>query len=506
MANTRTITAALRKEGFPLELVRAPEGYHYFIFDTLDTGAPNRGYETHSVMCPRFGDQTPEQWLSDGRAFMAEIEEKGLWPLEEEPEEPSWVAPDLSEVAERDGFDILLERKDELVEKLQKLAKKAKRYGAEDIRWEISEPFNRTEKRKMWDGSQRKVTRAYVNVKVSGPAPQVGPYTFLARIEHSSAGNIVDLVPGQELPDLSYRTAAAQCDHCHTSRDRKETFLVRHEDGTLAQVGRSCLRDYMGTDNPANIAWRFQWEREAREALYDEERMAGGKLYFSTTEVIALTLAAVRLWGWCSKGQAQVEDDLTPTISYVTSVLYAETEPKTGRPVECRRKLEAEVKPEDYIEAEKVREWAMGGGAGSGDYGHNLAVLCAMDEIDPKRGGFVASAVGAKARADEIELRRTRERKEAMKSEWVGTEGERLKGLELIFESSRTCGGGYYGPSYLMKFRDASGNIFSWFSSNCFALDIGQEIKLDGTVKAHTEYKGAKETQLTRCKIEEKVS
>lgn len=104
MANTRTITAALQKEGLPLELVRAPEGYHYFIWDTLDTGAANRGFETHSIMCPRFGDQTPERWLEDGRAFARELEEKGLWPLEDVTPPP---APrSNSEIAEQDGFAI----------------------------------------------------------------------------------------------------------------------------------------------------------------------------------------------------------------------------------------------------------------------------------------------------------------------------------------------------------------------------------------------------------------
>lgn len=198
-------------------------------------------------------------------------------------------------------------------------------------------------------------------------------------------------------------------------------------------------------------------------------------------------------------------EDLTPTISYVTAVLYAETEGRSGKPTEERKRLEAEVTAEDYTEAEKVREWAMAGGAGSGDYAHNLAILCAMDEVEPKRGGFVASAVAAKARADEQELRRTRERQEAAKSSWLGAVGERLKDLPVTFESSRTVGGGYYGNTYLMKFRDASGNILTWFSSNCFSLRPGEEVKITGTVKAHNEYNGGRETVLTRCKLEEKV-
>lgn len=413
-------------------------------------------------------------------------------------------APSISEIAATEGFDILLERREQLLEKLSKLAKKARRYGAEGIEWTVSEPFERVEVRVEWDGSKRKVRRTYVNVKVSGPAPRVGPYTFLARIEHTKAGNIVDLVPGQELPDLRYRTAAAHCDHCHTARDRKETFLVRHEDGTLAQLGRSCLRDYLGTDNPAHIAWRFQWEREARGTLADEEREGrGGKLYFSTSEVIALTLAAVRIWGWCSKGQAQNTDELIPTISYVEAVLYQETKGRSGQPTEERKRLEAELRPEDKVEAEVIRSWASAGGAGSGDYAHNLAILCGQDEIEPKRASFVASAVAAKARADEAELRRTRELQANKDSQWLGAEGERLKDLLVTFENQRTIAGGF-GNTYLMKFRDEAGNIVSWFSSVCFSVRPGEQLKLTGTVKAHNEYKGVRETVLTRCKMEEK--
>ncbi len=501
MANTTTITKALRAEGLPLELVRDQAGYHYFIFDTLDTEAANRSYETHSIQCYRFSAQTPEVWMEDGRAFIKDLEAKGLWPLEAAPEP---VQPkSFAQVAADEGFDIPEHRVPDLVEALGKLLKKARRYGAEECGWTLSEPFLKVERHTRWDGSTDKVTRSYVTVRVTGPAPKVGEYRFLGRIEHTPNGNIVDMIPGEQLPELRYRDTRPECDHCHTVRDRKDTFLVEGPDGKLSQVGRSCLRDYMGTDTPSRVAWRFVFEREARGAL-DEERRSSGRMVVSVEEVLTLTQAAIRLWGWCSKAQAENSNDLTPTIDYVRSVIFKETA-KSGEPTADRKRLEAAVAPGDWEKAKEVRGWAVNGGAGDSDYGHNLRLLCIPDEVEPRRAGFIASAVAAKARAEETELRRTREREMAKDSSWMGAVGERLAPVEVTFESSRETGGGQFGPSWLMKFRTEDGNILTWFSSRYFSLIPGERLQLEGTVKGHSSYKDAKETLLTRCKIKELV-
>jgi hypothetical protein len=45
-------------------------------------------------------------------------------------------------------------------------------------------------------------------------------------------------------------------------------------------------------------------------------------------------------------------------------------------------------------------------------------------------------------------------------------------------------------------------NILSWFtSSNISDLEVGKEYWLSATVKEHSEYKGEKQTILTRCKV-----
>lgn len=71
MANCRTITANLRAEGLPLELVNASaDGYFIFVVEE-----PILIFETRSVYVCHFRDLTEAQWLEEGRDFAASVKE-----------------------------------------------------------------------------------------------------------------------------------------------------------------------------------------------------------------------------------------------------------------------------------------------------------------------------------------------------------------------------------------------------------------------------------------------
>ena len=58
-----------------------------------------------------------------------------------------------------------------------------------------------------------------------------------------------------------------------------------------------------------------------------------------------------------------------------------------------------------------------------------------------------------------------------------------------------------YGYSYLYRIKDESGNVFIWWSTRYFDNDLNSIVSVKGTVKDHEEYKGLKQTVLTRCKF-----
>lgn len=59
-----------------------------------------------------------------------------------------------------------------------------------------------------------------------------------------------------------------------------------------------------------------------------------------------------------------------------------------------------------------------------------------------------------------------------------------------------------FGIQTLYSFVDNDNNIYVWKTANWLDLEKETKVILKGTVKDHNEYKGEKQTVLTRCKVE----
>lgn len=94
---------------------------------------------------------------------------------------------------------------------------------------------------------------------------------------------------------------------------------------------------------------------------------------------------------------------------------------------------------------------------------------------------------------DQIEERKAQD----AASEWIGAVKERLVlDIEVLHIHDHM---GYYGPIDIIKMRDSAGNMLTWFASGHHGLRKGDRAEVKGTVKKHDEYKGVKQTVLTRC-------
>lgn len=84
-------------------------------------------------------------------------------------------------------------------------------------------------------------------------------------------------------------------------------------------------------------------------------------------------------------------------------------------------------------------------------------------------------------------------------SEYVGEIKERI---EFEAEVTGVYGTeGHYGHTDIVKFKDGDRNMFTWFASGYTDLERGDRITIKGTVKKHDDFKGVKQTVLTRCKF-----
>jgi len=75
---------------------------------------------------------------------------------------------------------------------------------------------------------------------------------------------------------------------------------------------------------------------------------------------------------------------------------------------------------------------------------------------------------------------------------------------KVLFIKTIYYGNGFYDPSkYLIKFETADGVVLTWFTQKYF--EKGTTVTGKATVKAHNEFKGMKETQITNFRITEET-
>ncbi len=137
-------------------------------------------------------------------------------------------------------------------------------------------------------------------------------------------------------------------------------------------------------------------------------------------------------------------------------------------------------------------------------------------DIDMKYLGIACYAfVGAK-KAHDKELERQAKAqmyKDGCADDWFGNVGDKFE-KELMFE--KIIGfEGYYGYTFFLFFRDEEGHVFKWSTSNslyeCWSsisgnrgdmdYEVGKKYLIKGSIKDHSEYKGIKQTVITRCKV-----
>jgi hypothetical protein len=342
---------------------------------------------------------------------------------------------------------------------------------------------------------------------VLGRPPVIGGWVFAATLAwDEEAGCITRVVPGSPEVDLSAHRATPQhCDHCRTSRRRHDTFVVVHEvTGEQQQIGRSCLRDFLGLD-PTTALWVIDADRTVSDDVDDVfTTHASGNPRSNVVEVLAVASACIALHGWVAKSAPG-----TPTSHLVSTFFFPPTQGKGREDAEVlRAQVEAHLAGDTKAAQRAVdtRAWVLAN-TETGEYMTNLRAVLGSDTVDMVRNlGLAVSAVSAYGRAQGREIERAERaaaQAAAPASVHVGAVKERLRNLPLTLSRHPMFFDGEYGTSTLLQFTDEAGNVFKWFASgtrDTFAQ--GDKVTVTGTVKAHEVYQGQAQTALTRCVVD----
>lgn len=336
------------------------------------------------------------------------------------------------------------------------------------------------------------------HIAVFHPQVVVSGWEFMAKLEHTEEGNILHVLEGKEIP-FKYRDCEAWCDHCKTRRYRKDTFILRSTTNTdeWQQVGRNCLADFLGRDaeryaDAAELYYTTDAVGSASEMYDGEGGGGGGTHYVMLDRYLGYVAEVISHVGWKSKssafkwgGQATAEIALHEMFK---------------RKFDPRSDLFREPTEKSFEVGKTAIEWAdalTDEDVSHSDYLWNIRVIARRGVVDRQQFGFAASIVSSYQRhIGELEMR-TRINVE---SHWVGEVGER-RIFNLLVEKVIEVGGGDYAQfpaAQLHIMSDDDGNKFIWFAHGT-TLDTGKKVMLKGSIKAHKEREGVKQTLLTRC-------
>lgn len=313
-------------------------------------------------------------------------------------------------------------------------------------------------------------------------------WQFKATLQHLKTGeNIIrNLDKRFQVPE-KYRLGS-NCEHCQVKRYRKDTYLLLHTNGDVIQVGSTCIDDFLGGNSPEDILKKASLIAELNSYMEGVSTGGtGGDIVFSIIEFLANTVAVIKEFGWISKTKASIEGSISTASRVLDNLVpYAMGGTLT------------KVIQEDIDKARFIADWAedlTDAECHESDYLHNLRAIARAGMVGMKVAGFAASMPQAYDRAVQIDEPKSA----ASNSKHIGTVKSRIEvpltlKFDFLFMSA-------YGEGHRYVFNDDTGNVLVWRASKNNHLEVGKKYDVKGTIKAHGDYKGTLQTELTRCEI-----
>lgn len=391
---------------------------------------------------------------------------------------------------------------DEVVKKLERIGKKAAKYN---VPFSYERGEEHPEEVSVWEfnhvaGEEYVVDRYMVaavdfEVECEGFIKANG-WRVCAKIEHGDKGNIVtgmnNFFGDDSEIDPAWYDAPPRCEHCGTNRKRAVTFMVKREDGTVRQVGRSCLKDYTGID-PATAAL---WAAVCDICVNDFRIDVGGFHEMRAQEMFEIETILAHAVDEVAKNGYRKADDRDSTRGEVAKLLREHAAPSEDGKAKAKQIVEwllTDCDQDGVIGIE--RDCVALAKSGYAKMKH-LGRLCYMPvAIEKAQERKVREAERAAGKATEAE-----------QSKFVGEVGKRIE-IDVASAKIITSWETDYGRTFLYKFVGEDGNVFIWRASGMMYDSKADRVipeetikRIKGTVKEHSEYDGVKQTVLTRCK------
>ena len=280
-------------------------------------------------------------------------------------------------------------------------------------------------------------------VDVEGTAANEN-WEFIASVDKTDSGNVFRKVVDVEIPERYYYGDII-CEHCGQNRARKYAYIVRNvKSGEFKMVGKACLKEFTGGISAESIAAYISMFNELIKGSAVPDRIP--KTWYSVKSVIASAVSTFNKHGYVGHSLSEYDE-------------------------ECEEK------------ADEIIAW-MKTFSDDNDYSHNIKVLAENGYCNDTHFYMIRKV------ADEYLNRK--------ESKFVGEIGDKVS-FEIAKSVTLTSWATAWGKTYMYRFEDKKGNVYIWKTSKYYREKDRNCLR--GIVKEHNEFRGTKQTVLTRCHI-----
>ena len=328
-----------------------------------------------------------------------------------------------------------------------------------------------------------------VEVEVEGKYV-INGWEFVATLEHTGNGNIIRcVIPEMESQIPSkYKTCGPECEHCHRIRDRKDTYLVYNETTKeFKQVGKQCLMDYTGgLDAEVCASMASSLDALTLAQIADDDDFfnfgRGGSSYVDNNQLKNYAYEVVKQYGY-------IKND---TVGKICDAMWDNT-----------KKHILDKTPDNENELKKIDEWMATLDTESNDYIRNATLAWKMKYVEYKDFPLIASFINYYFKAQQLNIQRAAQEKHNQETtNYVGNVGEKITfkvaSVKVLYQKDNSQYSYYAQPSNVYKLIDDKGNVYKWNAS----ADVNEGDTITATIKAHEEYRGERQTVITRGKIQ----
>lgn len=355
-----------------------------------------------------------------------------------------------------------------------------------------------------------------VAVEIDVPKVLAGTWQVVGVLKSVEDKTIVHSVAGSAIPDRFADGDAATCECCRKKRHRNLTLVLRDSvTGNHAQVGTDCVRQYVGTEVEGETVAKV-----ILDILQLESDALASARQFTHGEPCSYTRQGVNLLAYLGHvAQIVLNAGRFVTAAEAVSVHGRSTKQDALVHMQADQPVSDEAQNLAFVARQHVIAEGLCGSTGDvesdiydiivgsvsvlqdvqSDFIRNLRVVAMSNTVPVDCLGIAAFIVEYYRRHIKDQERKMRLERAARTSTHVGQPGDRLRDLALVCTNYRCVEGMQY-TTHFFVFDDVKGNTYVWAASNNRCdIKAGSAVKLTGTVRAHTEYKGVKQTKLTRC-------